>query len=206
MPSTPPPCRDHAAEFFDVLEHGQSPFMDMRHVATRDAYCARCPVRVACFTKVMTEESGTWLTLRYGLNAGLTPGQRKAIEDRGSWRCPECSAPFDPLGFLAGELACSECDYIASVLPITENGEAWFDRHTKLGKRVVAWLIENAAVGEAVLSATDLAKELGARKNDVFQVYAALVYDGTLHRDGRRKYIRAGQTAALRIWRPRLVA
>lgn len=203
MPQTPP-CDGKTAKFFDVLDDGHAPFMDMRHLATRDDFCARCPVRMACFETVMDREKGTQQALRFGMYAGLIPGQRAAIEARGSWRCPECSAPFDPFGFLAGELACSECDYMTSVAPITEAGEAWFDRHTKLGKRVVAWIIENSSVDGPVPTAAALARDLGARKGDMVQVYQALVYDGLLRRStGGRKYERLGQTAALRTWRHR---
>ena len=166
----------------------------------REDFCARCPLRRQCFEAAMEREAGTADDSRFGFCAGLTSGQRLALDRRGIWRCPECSAVFDPLGFATGELFC-DCGASWNVRPLPEDGASWFDRQTVLGEKVVAWLIQQTEPGEQVPLPTALARTLGARKADMTHVFEALVLDGTLQRyEGPRRYVRVGQTVALRRW------
>lgn len=152
--------------------------------------------------RVMDREQGQGVDLRFGLVAGLTPGQRFALERRGHWRCPTCGSPFDPAGFLVGELEC-DCGTSWTVRPLPERGDAWFDWHTALGQRVVTWLIENTEHGQRVPTPTALSRIIDARKTDVVHVYEALVFDGTLERHEKpRRYVRIAQSTVMRHWRP----
>lgn len=171
-------------------------------VELREDYCARCPVRRRCFTEVMKAEAGAIsVDYRSGFQAGLTPGQRHALARRGIWQCPSCGEAFDPLAFTLGELEC-DCGTAWSVRPLPADGAAWFDRHTELGEKVVAWMIETTAPGDVVPLPTHLARSLKARKEDMVQVYEALLLDGTLERcEKPKRYVRVGQTAAMQRWR-----
>ena len=46
--------------------------------------CARCPVRVTCLRTVMTQESPS---ARYGMWAGLTPGERTTLHKCRTGQC-----------------------------------------------------------------------------------------------------------------------
>lgn len=167
----------------------------------REDFCQRCPVRRECFERVMAYEDGKADLYRHGFEAGLTAPQRVALARRGIWRCPDCNVVFDPLAFATGELWCDGCGTSYEVRPLPNDGLNWFDRQTALGEKIVAWLIEETEPGETVPFPTQLARTLKERKEDMVQVFEALVLDGTLQRlEAPKRYVRVGQTVAMRRW------
>lgn len=193
------PCRTGKTEWFFI--EPEDPGYEDTITELREDFCQKCPLRRQCFERVMAYEDGKADLYRFGFEAGLTAGQRVALARRGTWRCPDCNAVFDPLAFATGELECDGCGASFDVRPLPDDGLNWFDRTTEVGIAVVAWLIENTEPGEDVPFPTHLAKTLGRRKEDMTQVYEALVLDGTLRRlDGPKRYVRVGQTLAMRRW------
>jgi hypothetical protein len=193
------PCRGGKTEWF-FIEPDEAGYA-ATIAELREDYCGRCPLRRECFERVMVQEDGKADAYRFGFEAGLTAGQRVALARRGIWRCPTCDAVFDPLAFATGELHCDGCGQTWSVRPLPHDGLNWFDRQTALGEKVVAWLISETEPGQEVPFPTGLARLLKERKEDMVQVFEALVLDGTLQRlDGPKRYVRVGQTVAMRRW------
>lgn len=171
-------------------------------LAIARSVCMDCSVRRECLLDELAAEQGNGVTKRYGLYALTTPHQRVSIEKRGPWpRCDRCGQAADPAEYLAGGWTCCRHQHTVATLP--DIGDEWYQRHTKLSIRILAWVRSYVDIDGAMPSVTHLAKELNARTADVSRIYSALVDDGTLVDRGkeRPRYLRVGRLGAA-AWSP----
>lgn len=194
------PSRVFFEDAFPENDEGNS-IPDPAGVARARAFCARCPVRLQCHEDTTRVEAGYALYRRFGIFAGLTPGQRYSLWRRDSWRCDRCLEVYDPQGIVAGDAVCS-CGWFSEP-PIPDEGDLWFPRHDLLLERFIAWLVDNTEPGDRVPPPYKMLEILGyRRKDDMPLIYARLLDDGLLERgEGRAVWRKAGK-AAFKVWRP----
>lgn len=182
----------------DINDDGRR-LCDERGLAHARSFCVRCPVRRECAESAMAFEANDPEPFRFGIFGGLTPMQRSSLNRRGveSWRCSSCHAVYDPVLLQQGQLACPNgCD-VRLAAPVSDLGDQWADRHTRLAKDVISW-VETVADGTAVQSPTSYARQHGIRKDDCCRVWRALVEDGVLVQEGRGRYRKNPGQHALR--------
>lgn len=148
--------------------------------------CAVCPVRVGCLSTALKAEAGMAAKFRAGLFAGLTPLQRSSLEKRG-W-----DGVQDPWDFIAGN----------GVRPIPDGGDDWNERHSRLAKLVVAWMIDNTIPGYAMPRPSVLADTFSVRKADMMRVYESFVEDGTIQRTARSTFARSSSPLTAKAYQP----
>lgn len=171
--------------------------------------CVTCPGRPECLDDAMAFEDGRSVGRRFGVWAGTTPIQRAslALRGEGARRCA-CGELYDPLHLLSGRLRC-ECGRSRNLPPLSEAGDGWTDRHTKVAERALDWLVEHVQVGESAPVPSVMAEHLSVRRHDVARVYVAFIEDGTLmsERIGKRRvYRRKAGVGVMKNWRPAHIA
>jgi hypothetical protein len=62
-------------------EDDMFPENNVGQIETARRICAPCPVHQQCLAEAMAEEGGRTAKGRYGIRAGLTGGQRRALYD-----------------------------------------------------------------------------------------------------------------------------
>lgn len=174
-------------------------------LAQARTFCRACPGRRECLADGMEFEDGKSIARRFGVWAMLTPTQRAslALRGEGARRCA-CGELYDPLQMLSGRLRC-ECGRNRNLPPLSEAGDSWTDRHTKVAERALDWLMEHVQVGESAPVPHAMAEVLKVRRHDVARVYLAFIEDGTLttERVGKRRvYRRKAGVGAMQQWRP----
>lgn len=178
-------------------------------VAEARTYCSRCTLRRDCLADAMDFENGKSVGRRFGVWALLTPIQRAslALRGEGARRCP-CGDLYDPAHLLSGRLRCA-CGRTRNLPPLSEAGDGWTERHTKVAERALDWLVEHVIVGEQAPVPSVMAECLSVRRHDVARVYIAFIEDGTLstERVGKKRiYRRKAGVGAMKRWRPAHVA
>lgn len=156
--------------------------------------CFRCPVRIDCLEDVMNMERGYGEKFRFGVRGGLTPDQRASLWRRDgegdvAWRCSECADALDPRGLITGWRECWECGPDGTQPGLSDLGDQWADRHTRLAFEVRGWLWGYRA-GDLVPSPTAYAREHGVRKDDAVRVYRAFLEEGLLVHEAKGVYRR----------------
>lgn len=68
---------------------------DDRGIAQARSFCAVCPVKSQCLDAAMAEEGGQSKESRYGIRAGLTPGQRYYLRTRNRMPRPDSTEPVE---------------------------------------------------------------------------------------------------------------
>jgi hypothetical protein len=158
------------------------------------AICAACPVRKECGEQALLEEEGTSEDERAGFRAYMTPQQRVSVERRGGLK------GRDPMRLVLGR------DGRRKILPIPEEGDRWSRHHTTLARKVVAWVVDNVEIGEALPTQGQLCKVLQCNPDPLRRVLSALVLDGTLNvkgncggrgANGSCRYVRRGSPRAV---------
>lgn len=192
--------------FFAPFDVETNKVVDEALVLIARTPCRDCPVRRACLEDITTMEQGHEVVYRAGVRGYLTPGQREAAEKRGILRCPRCDAVRDPVLLARGELRCPRrCGQPARhTSPLPMEGDQWTKRHTTLGQRITAWIVDNTRQGDVVPTPTRMSELLDVRRSDVLRVYGALVEDKTLQRDDQT-YTRLARTGTLRTWHPKFL-
>lgn len=175
----------------------------------REHFCRECPARRMCLEMVMEDEDRGNDGDRFGLYAYLTPGQRRSVKKRRALRCGGCGVVRDPVLLASGiyrcPVNCGEPERRVDFIPI--DGDRWTKRHTALARKVLTWIVDNVEVGGLVPPASTMSETLEARRQDMGQVYAAFVADGTLDREGPLNapvYRRRWATGSTR-WTPRFM-
>lgn len=178
-------------------------------LANARTFCNVCPMRRECLDDGMAWEDSKSVGRRYGVWAGTTPIQRAslALRGEGARRCP-CGELYDPAHLLSGRLRCT-CGRNRNLPPLSEAGDGWTERHTKVAERALDWLVEHVLVGEQAPVPSVMAECLSVRRHDVARVYIAFIEDGTLstERIGKKRvYRRKAGVGAMKHWRPAHVA
>jgi hypothetical protein len=156
-----PSCKDQPIAIWFDYDQGEQPF----HVALQIArdYCDNCPVRHQCLVDCMKHEGNDSAEYRAGIYAGLTPQQRHSLHKRG--------ADFDdPRDLRKGKLA------------IPDRGDLWIERHTKLARMTIQWLMWNIEVGAEVPAALVVSRAMKVGVKDLRRVFQALKEDHVLKR------------------------
>jgi Transcription factor WhiB len=179
--------------------------LDAGGLARARTYCFNCPMRRECLADAMEFEDSRSVARRFGVWALLTPIQRAslALRGEGARRC-QCGELYDPAHLLSGRLRCA-CGRARNLPPLSEAGDGWTDRHTKVAERALDWLVEHVLVGEQAPVPSVMADKLSVRRHDVARVYIAFIEDGTLstERVGKKRiYKRKAGVGAMKHWRP----
>ncbi len=162
------------------------------------SFCDQCPARVACLKMAMQAEGEDSVDYRAGIYGGMTPQQRHALYKRGvSLTCPDCGQPFDPVKLRSGRFEC-ECQLV-QVQPLPDRGDQWTERHTKLARMTIAWLMENDG---DVPDALSLSRKMKVGVKDLRRVYQALRDDHVLKRDDTGKLLYKGASDSVERWLP----
>lgn len=196
--------------FFDFIWADDATAADPDELEfVRNRYCRTCPARRACLEYAMEYEDQLSNDAdRFGLSGYLTPAQRRSVKKRRALRCHDCGTVRDPVDLEKGIYRCATgcCANERQVDPIPIEGDQWTKRHTTLARKVVTWIADHVEVGQPSPSVIRMSELLGARRQDMARVYAALVADGTLDREGLETtptYRRRRSTGA--TWTPRFL-
>ena len=184
---------EEQSRWFDPVEEQ----LDEVGIAYARSRCFDCPVRFECFESAMGWEDGSAEQYRFGIWGGMTPQQRASLWRRGeaSWKCAGCGQVYDPTALMRGLAVCGCSSQVTA--PISDAGDQWAERHTRLAQTVIEWVTTLETDAE-VPSPTAYAREHGIRKDDVIRVYRALVEDGIIVRVGLGQYRRNRAAGALR--------
>lgn len=174
--------------------------LDEPGLALARSFCFRCPVRAECLASSMAAEDGSAEMFRFGVWGGTTGPQRASLWRRGreSWRCRTCGGPLDPRLLITGDRWCDVCGADGLQAPVSDLGDQWADRHTRLAREVIGWVVREFSPGDEVPSPTRYARERGVRKDDCTRVWRALCEDGILEQVARGRYVRLPGVGALR--------
>lgn len=186
------------------------------HIACRDAdtnlfftdatipaavgICLTCPVRKECLGDALTEEQDYADSHRAGVRGALTPQQRSLVVRRKLVACTRCHDAYDPALLLRGVAACS-CGAVRTTPVADAQEHPWMPRYTELARRILIDILRYTP-GDEVTKPTPLARNIGVRKEDVVRIYATLVGDAILLKEGRN-YLRGHVTlVSPNEWKP----
>lgn len=163
--------------------------------------CDQCPGRGACLKLALAAEGEDGIDYRAGIYAGTTPQQRHAIYKRGlTLACAECSTPYDPALLRRGVLDCVCGHRRTAALP--DRGDQWTERHTKLARMAIGWMIVNVQVGGEVPDALALSRKMKVAVKDLRRVYQALKDDHVIRRSDTGKLVYRGNVESVDRWLP----
>lgn len=144
--------------------------------------CDQCPARVACLKLAMQAEGEDGVDYRAGIYAGLTPQQRHALFKRGT--------------------AWQGVDTVELRQDIPDRGDQWTDRHTKLARMTINWLINNVDDLAEIPDALSLSRKMKVGVKDLRRVYQALRDDHVIRRNPEGKLVLRNTPAAVDRWLP----
>jgi hypothetical protein len=195
------PCTGLPASIFfeDLWE--DTPYYDA--LSTARAHCDVCPRRAACLKMALAVEGEDGVDYRAGVYGGMTPQQRHALYKRGvALYCADCGTDYDPIDLRNGTPRCL-CGKHDRVAPLPDRGDQWTERHTKLARMTIGWLIEHVDEGGEVPDALSLSRKMKVGVKDLRRVYQALKDDHVLRRTDTGKLVLRKLAAGVDLWLPK---